>query len=263
MGIIDPKELTDLDAVAVSVWWLGNSGFAINAAGTVILIDPVIELQDDTDPVTSEIGLPLLVPLPVRARNIDRADLVLVSHDHADHAGRRTVPELAERTHALFLGTDRTAFRLRRFGIPEARLRTARYDQPMRVGGTTVIPTVASHEEDVIHAQRGDCCGFLIKVAGVTIWHPGDTELLDEHLKIRDVDVIMLPIAQHTLDAEDAARLANATRARHIIPCHYGTFDSDLYWCAGDPADLTSRIEDAQRRYHVLAVGEKLVIPAR
>jgi L-ascorbate metabolism protein UlaG (beta-lactamase superfamily) len=261
--MIDPNEVMDLEAVAVSVWWLGNSGFAINAAGSVILIDPVIELQDDADPVTSEIRLPLLVPLPIRARNMDRADLVLVTHDHSDHAGHRTIPELAERTHALFVGTERTAFKLRQFGIPEARFRTARYGQPMRVGGTTVIPTVASHEEDIIHTQRGDCCGFLIKVAGVTIWHPGDTELLDEHLKIRDVDVIMLPIAQHTLDTEGAARLANATRARHIIPCHYGTFDSDLYWCTGDPAKLTPRIEDAARRYHILSIGDKLVIPAR
>ncbi|MCJ7751960.1 MAG: MBL fold metallo-hydrolase, partial [Armatimonadetes bacterium] len=112
MGVIDPRELLDLDAVAVSVWWLGNAGFAINAAGSVILIDPLIELHDDTDPVTSEIGLPLLVPLPVRARNIDRADLVLLTHDHADHTGRRTIPELAQRTHALFVGTERTGHKL-------------------------------------------------------------------------------------------------------------------------------------------------------
>jgi len=263
VSVIDPRELGDLDAVAVSVWWLGNAGFAINAAGTVILIDPLIELQDETDPVNSEIGLPLLVPLPVRARNIDRADLVLITHDHGDHAGRRTMPELAERTHALFVGTERTLHKLRQFGIPETRVRTARYGQGMRVGGTAVLPTPAKHEEDLIHTQRGDCCGFLIKVAGVTIWHTGDTDLLDEHLKIKDVDVLMLPISPHTLDTENAARLANSTKARYVIPCHYGTFDSDLYWCTGDPAPLSTHIEDAKRRYHPLSIGEKLVIPAR
>ena len=261
--MIDPRELMDLDAVAVSVWWLGSAGFAINAAGAIIFVDPVIELQDDTDPVTSELGLPLLVPLPIRARNIDRADLVLVTHDHGDHAGRRTMPELAARTHALFVGTERTGFKLRQFGIPETRLRTARYGLPMRVGGTTIIPTVARHEEDFIHTRRGDCCGFIIKVAGVTIWHPGDSELLDEHLKLGSIDVLMLPIAPHLLDTDDAVRLANATRARHIIPCHYGTFDSDHYWCTGDPALLTARIEDAKRRYHILTIGDKLIIPAR
>lgn len=263
VDIIAPKELLDLDAVAVSIWWLGNAGFAINAAGTVILIDPVIELQDDTDPVTSEIGLPLLVPLPIRARNIDRADVVLVTHDHGDHAGRRTIPELAARTHAIFIGTERTGFKLQQFGVADERIHTARYNQPMRVGGITVIPTVAKHEEDAIHTQRGDCCGFLIRAAGVTIWHPGDSELLEEHLKRTGVNVLMLPIAPHILGTTDAQRLANATRARHIIPCHYGTYDSDLYWCTGDPAAVGAGIEDARQRYHALNIGEKLVIPLR
>jgi L-ascorbate metabolism protein UlaG (beta-lactamase superfamily) len=263
VAVIDPRELLDLDAVAVSVWWLGNSGFAINASGTVILIDPLVELADDTDPVTSELGLPLLVPLPIRARNIDRADLVLLTHDHADHVGRRTIPDLAERTHALFVGTERTAQKLRQFGIPEARIRVARYGQQMRVGGITVTPTPAKHEEDLIHTERGDCCGYLIQAAGVRLWDPGDSELLEEHLKVKDVDVLMVSIAPHVFDTEEAARLANATKARHVIPCHYGTFDSDLYWCTGDPASLTTRIENARQRYHVLGIGEKLVIPAK
>jgi L-ascorbate metabolism protein UlaG (beta-lactamase superfamily) len=262
VAVIDPRELVDVDAVAVSIWWLGSAGFAINAAGTVILIDPVIELQDDRDTVTSELGLPLLVPLPIRARNVDRADLVLITHDHGDHAGRRTVPELADRTHAIFVATETASFKLQQYGIPRERIRTARYGQRMRVGGINVTPTVAKHEEDAIHTQRGDCCGFLIKVAGVTIWHPGDTELLDEHLKQKDIDVLILPIAPNVLSAADAARLANTTRAKHIIPCHYGTYDSDLYWCVGDPRELGSGIRDAKKRYSVLGVGESLVIPA-
>ncbi len=262
MAIIDPREVVDVDAVAVSIWWLGSAGFAVNAAGSVILIDPVIELQDDSDPVTSELGLPLLVPLPLRARNIDRADVVLITHDHGDHAGRRTLPELADRTHAIFVATETASYKLRQYGVPGERIRAARYNQRMRVGGITVIPTVARHEEDAIHTQRGDCCGYLIRVSGVTIWHPGDTELLDEHLKQKDVDVLIVPIAPNVLGAADAARLANATRAKHIIPCHYGTYDSDLYWCGGDPAELATSVEAAGRRYHVLGVGEKLVIPA-
>lgn len=261
MGAIDPRELRDLEAVGVSIWWLGNAGFAINAAGQVILIDPVIELRDDTDSVTSEIGLPLLVPLPIRARSIDRADLALVTHDHGDHAGNRTIPELAARTHAVFVGTERTALKLRQLGVTDDRIRVARYGQPIRVGGITVTPTVARHEEDAIHTQRGDCCGFLIEVAGITIWNPGDSELLEEHLAVKGIDVLLLPVAPHVFGTEGAVRLANSTRARHIIPCHYGTYDSDLYWCTGDSAAVRRRIENADGRYHELAIGEKLVIP--
>ncbi len=263
MAIIDPKELTDLEAVAVTVWWLGQAGFAINAAGRVVLIDPVIEPSDDQDPVTSEVGLPLLAPLPIRARSIDRADAVLLTHDHGDHTAPRSAPELISRTHAVFVGTARTAEKLRQMGLPEQRLRVARYGQALRVGDMQVTPTIARHEEEQGATQRGDCCGFVLRAAGVTIWHPGDTDLLDEHLEMRGVDVLMLPIAPHVLGAEGAARLANATGARHIIPCHYGTYDSDLYWCTGDPEAVGELIHDAERRYHILRVGEKLVLPAK
>lgn len=263
MSIIDPKELCDLDAVAVTVWWLGNAGFAINAAGRLILIDPVIELADDADPVTSEIGLPLLAPLPIRARNIDRADLVLLTHDDGDHTAPRTVQELISRTHALFVGTERTARRLREFGLPEERIRIAHYDRRLRVADMTITPTPARHQEDEGHTVRGDCCGFILRAAGVTFWHPNDTDLLDEHLKVTGIEVLLLPIAPHVLGTEGGIKLANTIKARHIIPCHYGTYDSDVFWCRGDPAAVGAGVEDAKRRYHLLEIGDKLVLPAR
>jgi L-ascorbate metabolism protein UlaG (beta-lactamase superfamily) len=261
VSTIDPKELTDLDAVGVTIWWLGNAGFAINAAGRLILIDPVIEPKDDRDPVTSEIGLPLLVPLPIRARSIDRADLVLLTHDDGDHTAPRTVPELIARTRALFVGTQRTADTLAKYGLAPERMRVVQYGHPLRAADVTVTATVANHEEAKGHTQRGDCCGFIIEAAGMTIWHPGDSSLLDEHLTVSGIDVLLLPIAPHVFGTEGGIRLANSTRARHVIPCHYGTYDSDLYWCVGDPEAVREGVEDADRRYHQLAIGEKLVIP--
>ena len=263
MAVIDPKELMDLDAVAVTTWWLGNAGFAINAAGHLLLIDPVIELASDTDTVTSEIGLPLLVPLPIRARNIDRADLVLITHDDGDHLGPKSVPELINRTHALFVGTARTARKLRELGLPNDRMRVAHYGQPAHIGRVTVTPTPARHQESEGHTKRGDCCGFLIEAAGVTFWHPNDTDLLEEHLRVAGVDVLLLPIAPHVLGTEGGIRLAESTGAPYVIPCHYGTYDSDVFWCTGDPAAVKEGITDAARRYRQLGVGEKLALPAR
>jgi L-ascorbate metabolism protein UlaG (beta-lactamase superfamily) len=263
VAVIDPRELTDLEAVAVTTWWLGNAGFAINAAGVLLFIDPVIELKDDSDRVTSEIGLPLLVPLPIRARNIDRADIVLITHDDGDHLAPRTVPELINRTHALFVGTERTVRTLRELGLPDDRIRVARYGQPIRVGEVTITATPARHEEAKGHTERGDCCGFIIEAAGVTFWHPNDTDLLDEHLEVKDIDVLLLPIAPHVLGTQGAITLAESTGAAHLIPCHYGTYDSDVYWCTGDPIAVRQGIADADRRYHQRAVGEKLVLPAR
>ncbi len=260
-GVIDLAELHDPNARDLTIWWLGNAGFALNWAGTVILIDPIIELQRDGEPPISEIDLPLRGPLPLRAGQVERADLVLLTHDDGDHTGPLTTPKLIARTSATFVGTPRTQRALREHGLEDDRFRRARYGEPIRLQGLTIIPTPARHQESEGHTVRGDCCGFIVEKAGIRLWHPDDTDLLEEHLQVKEIDVLLLPIAPHVLGTAGSIRLADSTGARHIIPCHYGTYDSDLYWCTGDPDAVSAGIADTQSRYHKLAIGEKLAIP--
>ncbi|MBN1459820.1 MAG: MBL fold metallo-hydrolase [Armatimonadetes bacterium] len=259
-GVVDLAELHEPTARDLSLWWLGNAGFALNWAGTVIFIDPIIEWQGD-DPTISEIGLPLRGPLPLQAREVTRADLVLLTHDDGDHTGPLTTPELIRRTNARFVGTARTERKLHEYELPSDRFVLAEYARAVQADGFSITPTPARHQEDEGHTVRGDCCGFLLERDGIRVWHPNDTDLLEEHLEVRDIDVLLLPIAPHVLGTEGAARLANSTGARYIIPCHYGTYDSDVYWCTGDPEAVEARIEDSEQRVHRLAIGEKLVVP--
>lgn len=258
-GIVHLGELQDPDATDFQIWWLGNAGFAINWAGRVIFIDPIIELRDESEPLGSE-HLPLRGPLPLRAKQVTRADLVLLTHDHDDHTGPLTTPELIARTEATFVATERTARLLRQYDLPEDRLRLARYGEPVEFGHLSIVPTRARHQEAPDHTVRGDCCGFIIRGPGLTLWHPDDTDLLEEHLAIRDIDLLLLPIAPHVLATEGSITLANSTGARHIIPCHYGTYDSDQYWCTGDPEAVRAGVERADERYHLLPIGGKLAL---
>jgi L-ascorbate metabolism protein UlaG (beta-lactamase superfamily) len=258
-GLVDLVELHDPAVQNFSLWWLGNAGFAMNWAGTVIFIDPIIELQDD--PAMSEIGLSLRESLPLRGRDVRRADLVLLTHDDGDHTGPLTTPELIARTHARFVGTPRTEQRLVEYDLSPERFLLADYGRPIETNGFTITATPARHQEDEGHTVRGDCCGFILERDGFRLWHPDDTDLLEEHLEVRDIDVLLLPIAPHVLGTEGAASLANSTGARHVVPCHYGTYSSDVYWCTGDPEAVAARIEEAETRVHMLAIGEKLVLP--
>jgi L-ascorbate metabolism protein UlaG (beta-lactamase superfamily) len=261
-GVVGLAELENPTAHDLSLWWLGNAGFAMNWGGTVIFIDPIIELQGD-DQSVSEIGLPLRGPLPMRARDVSRADLMLLTHDDGDHTGPLTTPQLIRRTNAKFVGTARTQRKLKECELPPDRFLIAEYGRTIETNGLTVVPTPARHQEDEGHTVRGDCCGFILERDGLTLWHPNDTDLLAEHLEVRNIDVLLLPIAPHVLGTEGAARLGNSTGARHIIPCHYGTYVSDVYWCTGDPEAVAAGIEEAATRVHMLAIGEKLIVPLR
>jgi L-ascorbate metabolism protein UlaG (beta-lactamase superfamily) len=261
-GRVDLAELQDRDAKEFRLWWLGNAGFAMNWAGLVILIDPIIEVEDDSDPLMSEIGLPLRGPLPLRASQVTRAELVLLTHDDGDHTGPRTTPELIAQTEATFVGTERTARKLREHGLSEGRIRLARYGEGIQFGDLTVTSTPARHQESQGHTVRGDCCGFIVRGPGLNLWHPDDTDLLEEHLRIRGIDLLLLPIAPHVLGTQGSITLVASCGARHIIPCHYGTYDSDVFWCTGDPEAVRAGVENAAERYHMLAIGERFALPA-
>ena len=260
-GSVDLAVLEDHHARGSTVWWLGNAGFAINWAGRAILIDPIIEVQDESDPLMSEIGLRLRGALPLRASHVTRADLILLTHDDGDHTGRKTTPELIVRTAATFVGTERTARKLREHSLSEGRIRLARYGEAIQFGDLTVIPTPARHQESQGHTVRGECCGFIVRGPGLSLWHPDDTDLLEEHLQIRGIDLLLLPIALHVLGTQGSIALAASCGAQHIIPCHYGTYDSDEYWCTGDPEAVRAGIENADSRYHMLAIGERFALP--
>jgi len=68
----------------LALWWLGNAGFAIRYGRVLMFIDPVIEVKSEIDTNISEIGLRLLHELPLRAYQVDRVDIVMLTHHHGD-----------------------------------------------------------------------------------------------------------------------------------------------------------------------------------
>ncbi len=252
-------------SATTSLWWLGGAGFLINARGALLAIDPAISLEPGS-PDRSEIGLRLLVPHPVDAARIPRLDLVLYTHADVDHLAPITARALI-RTGATFVGPAPVVGKLRKLGIGEDHLRLVRPGDRFSFHGIDVEVTRAEHAWQVQDPARygspfgpDDCGGYLVQTPDGTIWHPGDTILLPEHLQVRGVDVLLLDISRGDfhLGPRDAAALANALGAPHVIPHHYGCYDApDVGAVNGDPAEVAALIDDGARRVHVLAPGER------
>ena len=67
--------------------WLGHSGFEVELANKILLIDPWLT------------GNPLAA---MKTSDIKKADVVCVTHDHGDHMGDAI--EICKRTGATFVG---------------------------------------------------------------------------------------------------------------------------------------------------------------
>jgi L-ascorbate 6-phosphate lactonase len=62
-------------AGAVALWWLGQASFVLRAAGVTIYIDPHLAVSASR-----------LSPPPFAPAAATNADLVLLTHNHSDHA---------------------------------------------------------------------------------------------------------------------------------------------------------------------------------
>ena len=173
----------------MKIKWNGHASFTITSdKGIVIVTDPY-------DP--SGYG-GVLKYEPVK----DRADGVIISHDHADH---NYVDSLK--------------------GSPEVLKGSG------EINGIQVIGVQTFHDESG-GSERGKNMVFAFGVDDVNVCFLGDLghELTPEQVEaIGPVDVLLVPVGgTYTLDAEGAARVVKSLRAKVAIPMHFKTEKCDL-----------------------------------
>jgi L-ascorbate metabolism protein UlaG (beta-lactamase superfamily) len=179
------------------IQWLGQSAFRLATDDATVVVDPM----GDVAALAARGGLKLEYP-PIEGI---RADLVLVTHEHADHNG-----------------VDRIE------GDPVVVRSTAgRFDSP--VGEVVAI---ASEHDDVAGTKRGPNTIFVFELGGVRVAHFGDfgqRALRDEQAAaIGALDLLLVPIGGGpTLDAEQAAQVVERLQPRWIVPMHYRTHRVD------------------------------------
>jgi L-ascorbate metabolism protein UlaG (beta-lactamase superfamily) len=169
--------------------WNGHASFTITASeGTVLVTDPY-------DP--SGYG-GVLTYEPVR----DKADAVLVSHDHADHNYVQGLP-----------------------GSPQVLKGSGKVKD-------IEVTAVATHHDESGGAERGDNTVFAFTVDGITVCFAGDLghQLSSDQIKaIGAVDLLLVPVGgTYTVDAEGAARVVASLKPRLVIPMHFKTEKCEL-----------------------------------
>jgi L-ascorbate metabolism protein UlaG (beta-lactamase superfamily) len=245
---------------ATTLTWLGMAGALVNARGIILLIDPLLVTIEKDGRQFSEVGYPLKVPPPIQAVDFPKADLVMYTHADDDHFGPQTAKTLAERTQCRFLAPVPVCQRLNELGIGQDRLITAVDFAVHQQNEIEVLVTPALHDwQEVNPWKRGDCCGYVIKSQDGTIWHPGDTRLIDELLNVKDIDVLFFDVAavESHLGPEGSARLGASCGAKILIAYHYGTFDLPPgSFASCDPDDAWPYLQGMAAKYLKLQPGE-------
>jgi L-ascorbate metabolism protein UlaG (beta-lactamase superfamily) len=178
--------------VAVRVDWYGQAAFHLSGREGSVFIDPI----GDTSGLAQR-GITLDYPKPAGIT----AELVLITHEHADHNGVETIG-----------------------GNPSVLRSTAgRLQSPI---GEVVA--VASEHDEVAGTQRGPNTIFVFDFDGLRVAHFGDfgqRSLRDEQAAaIGQVDLVFLPVgAGPTIGPERAAAIVERLGPRWVVPMHYRT----------------------------------------
>ncbi len=197
-----------------SIRWLSHSFFKIETEqGKVLLIDPWI------------VGNPLC---PIKIEDLQKADFVLVTHDHFDHSSN--AGEIARNTGATVVGTPETVAAKLKTGLAMPEGQVIFGGIGMNIGGTARVEDISITMTQALHSsETGVPTGYIIKLEdGTTIYHAGDTgifksmELLGE---LYNIDIALLPIGScFTMDPLQAARAVKMIKPKKVIPMHYRTF---------------------------------------
>jgi L-ascorbate metabolism protein UlaG (beta-lactamase superfamily) len=240
-------------------WW-GHSSTTVELGGLRVALDPLL---------TDRLAHLRRYAASPRVAEASRADVVMVSHLHADHlhlpslrlfprAATLVVPPGGERL-VDRLGFDRVV--VAEPGtclvVPAGeRTATSRAQDCPLAERLEVEVLAASHDGRrlPLPGQEGEAVGFRMSVAGRSVWFPGDTGLRDDMAEVAPVDLALVPVGgwgptlgRHHMDPEQAALAVARVGAHWAAPVHWGTF-----WPTG-----LARVDRRRHRHLFVTPGER------
>jgi L-ascorbate metabolism protein UlaG (beta-lactamase superfamily) len=187
----------------MKITWLGHAALKIEGS-KIVFIDPFLT----NNPKAS-----------LRAQDIARADVVVVSHDHGDHLGDSFV--ICQKTGGTLVALHE---------IAQVALEKKIKVEGMGIGGTVKVAGVEVSLVPAFHSAGlgGTAAGVIVAMDGKTVYHAGDTGLSMEMQLIGEMyhpDIAFLPIdGRYTMTPRLAAKAVELLRVPRVVPIHYDTF---------------------------------------
>lgn len=226
----------------VSMWWLGQAGFALSISGIHILIDPYLSDSLAIKYASKEFPHRRMMPAPVTPDQLRGIRFVVCSHRHSDHMDPGTLPEIHENnSECRFIIPNAWIEYVQSLGIPYSHLLPIHAWETIELAKDLTIKGLPSAHEVIQVDDKGNhlFLGYILSTPQLRIYHSGDCvpfEGLNGILRGENIDVALLPVNGRdefrssrgilgNFTIQEAVELCQSAGIQTLFPHHYGMFD--------------------------------------
>jgi L-ascorbate metabolism protein UlaG (beta-lactamase superfamily) len=279
----DAEALRELEGRAVdlpeglSIQWLGVSGYRLDFEGHSLYVDPYVSRV----PLRSLLLRRPAQPDPAAHARFLPAPAgevagVVVGHTHFDHAV--DAPAVARRFGCRAYGSASLQALMALHGLADRAVEVEPY-RTYALGPFEVSFTPSAHSKLLLglavpfdgeltcdhlagltpSAYRcGQVWGIHIAVAGITLYHQGSADLVDDAIRHRGIDVFLAGVAGRSFTERYWSRILPKLDPRMVVPTHYDDFFRPL----GEDMDLVANVKLAELDGELRAVTRDVSLAA-
>lgn len=256
--------------------WLGVSGYAIGYQDQTLLIDPYVSRVPLGAVLRRQPAIPNPALIELYIGSPKHVAGVLVGHTHFDHAV--DAPAIAQRFRCRVYGSSSLVTLMRAHRLEQQAVEVEPYRR-YELGPFTVSFTPSVHSKLILGlavpfdgeltcdhldalspgAYRcGAVYGIRIDVAGVSFYHQGSANLIDDALRGPGVDYFLAGVAGRGFTRDYWRRILPRLNPHVIVPTHYDDFFRPL----DAPMGFTTNVHLSRVPDEVTAVSREFEVAA-
>ena len=227
---------TKVKDMGITIRCLAHASFQIKTESHVIYIDPSTKYTN------------------LKEKDFEPADLILVTHSHADHCD----PKLLKKIRKLgspILAPSSCKDTIGKAGV----VWDIDAGQFMEISGGIKVRAVPAYNVKRFRSPgepfhpKGLGVGFILTLEGKKIYHAGDTDLIPEMEGMYNIDVALLPAGDtYTMDMSEASEAAIMINPEVAIPMHLK---------GANPEEFKSNVESkSSTKVVILGEGDEYIL---